>query len=943
MNKIYLLPLLLFFFLSCKKENLTILQSADIHSAALDSLDKYRNDSSVLKFKVQEYSGNGNLFLEMKSRERLGNYYRNISRFPEAIQEHRKAHAISVQLKDTTSTIQTLNNLGTDFRRIGAMAEASEYHFKALNLSAEQRIFEETLNLKNQAIACNGIGNISLSLERPQESEEFFRRALEIEKKLESPLGMAINFANLGSVLLNRNDFDSARFFFEQSLEQNKLIRSDLGIALCHNHLGDVYFKQKQYILALNEYKTSYDLMENNPDIWHFLTASLAIAKVNIELGKDNIAEQFLLKTISKAEIIESKEILMKSYLLLSELHRREGQHQKALNELTISNEYEKAIRNNNQLNLFIDLRLKNEHTKNLEKLRELQSLSDFHKEQNQLSQTLMYLFIFLFITAVIYFWFRYKFIQTKNEEERKLDKIKFNFFTNITHEFRTPLTIILGLTKQLITESGEFKSIHKKFLNAVHRQGENMLLLVNQMLDIAKSEAGSNKNQWKYGDLAGYINLVAGSFESYLEQLKINLVILTNPLELKTDFIPGSITKILSNLISNAAKNSNPGSRIVVQLDKINEKNCKLTISDEGKGISADDLPKIFERFYQTADSEQNSLGSGIGLALTKQLVNEMKGVIAVESILHKGTVFTIIFPIASSFKETQTNDTLLHEIDATEISMYTAVNNEGLESPSLQSKKSKTVLVVDDNPDMLAYISGLLSKTYNILNANNGEEGLEMAFTHLPDLIISDLMMPVKDGISFCKQLREKVKVNHIPVILITARNEKDDRILALNAGADDYMVKPFDEEELFARVSQLLTTHTRLKDRFSDLQWQNDKIDQLKQNEKELLIKLSSLISSNLENEAYFPDLLAGDMNYSLSQLRKKVKDITGNTLSFYIMEIRLNTAKKLLKESNQSIGDISVACGFSDLGYFSRSFKEFFGYTPSQYLKLPETQK
>jgi YesN/AraC family two-component response regulator len=362
--------------------------------------------------------------------------------------------------------------------------------------------------------------------------------------------------------------------------------------------------------------------------------------------------------------------------------------------------------------------------------------------------------------------------------------------------------------------------------------------------------------------------------------------------------------------------------------------------VKDSGDGIAPQALAHIFELYYTTASGNAGHTGSGIGLALSKRLVEEMGGTVTVESAHGKGTEFAITLPVSDAQIPPD-------ELDITETSIASPVSCivADIESHEFASEAAgnwhKTILIIEDNRDVAHYISTILDGKYSLLYAKDGSEGLQVAEHHIPDLIITDVMMPVKDGYAFTADLRASLPVQHIPVIMLTARGETDDRLEGLKAGADAYLSKPFDERELTVRIKQLLDSRAMLMKTYTNALLDGVLVNSADTDHNMAFIsRLSIMVSSHLDDEAYFPETLAANMCLSRSQLNRKMKAMTGHTISSFVMRMRLDKAQQMLLKRDKNISEIAYSCGFSDLAYFSRSFKETFGCTPSQFLKNPK---
>lgn len=527
----------------------------------------------------------------------------------------------------------------------------------------------------------------------------------------------------------------------------------------------------------------------------------------------------------------------------------------------------------------------------------------------------------------------------------KRVEQIRSDIFAKITHEFRTPLTTILGLSKQL-REMKDISPNHSNaFFSAIERQGRNLSVLVNQLLDISNFQSQVKSIEWKTGNIVNFVNMVTESFAILASGKDIDLQFYSKEKVIETDFVPDYLNKVLNNLIGNAIKYSEDGTHIYVMVEK-NEKDDKkfiIKVIDNGIGISKEELPHIFDLFYQ-CNNHNGKEGNGIGLTLTKQLVEIIGGAIVVESEPGKGTTFIVEHPIQISEKVLYT-----HWIpDNTNSPKYTFANIEDsqkgffLENKSIDDTR-KTILLVEDNKDIAVYIRSIFpGDKFNIIYCSNGEDAFKLAETSMPDIIITDIIIPKKSGIELIKEIRASTIINHIPIIVVSGKNRREDIIEGLNSGADIYLTKPFQPEELRVRVKNLLVSRELLIEKYRRVVLKEEKNVEITEEANangEFLRLATDIIYREIKNPDFTPTILAEELAISISQLNKKLNAITGYPSSTYILQVKLSHAKKILANENKTIGEVAADCGIYDVNYFSRVFKKHTGFTPSQYRRLP----
>ncbi len=523
----------------------------------------------------------------------------------------------------------------------------------------------------------------------------------------------------------------------------------------------------------------------------------------------------------------------------------------------------------------------------------------------------------------------------------REIEKMKSRFFANISHEFRTPLMLIKGPLEQII--NGRIKNNLNHYHKMILRNAEKLQHLIDQLLELSQLEAEAIPLHKRQYDIIRLVKSITSNFLVLAQQRNINLQF-SSPLRNVIALIDqDKLEKIINNLIVNAIKFTPSGGSINVQLTL--EKQQKndiiiISISDTGIGIPEEQRTKIFDRFYQIDDSsKRNHGGAGIGLALVKELVSLHNWNISVFSKVGEGTVFTIRIPLEN---KTDTDP----EIDSSDLrSSYPrfsvddkieelTLNNNEINYFIDKNSEIPTILFVEDSSDTRLYISDLLSKDYKVILAENAQKGLEIAITTLPDLVLSDIMMPGMDGIEFCHRLKTDLQTSHIPVILLTAKALENDKIEGLETGADDYLTKPFNFEELTLRIKNLIDQRKILREKFS--KEINIQPDSLVTNsiDKEFINKILLVLEKNLSNEKLDMELLAKEIFLSQRQLHRKIKAITGHTPGEFIRIFKLKRAAKLVLENHLSITQIALEVGFESPAQFSRSFKKYFGFLPSE---------
>ena len=581
----------------------------------------------------------------------------------------------------------------------------------------------------------------------------------------------------------------------------------------------------------------------------------------------------------------------------------------------------------------------------------------------------------------------------------KEMDRLKTNFFTNLSHEFRTPLTLILGPAEKINSKTSN--DIIKDS-GIIKRNSQRLLQLVNQLLDLSRLEAGKMKLEASKNNIVSFVKGIALSFESLSEEKDITLKIFSEKDLIEVYFDREKVIKILTNILSNSFKFTPQDGKITISISinphfdspfdkggkeegsiggkggdfkegkewgskgRDEEGSVEIKIRDSGIGISREEIPKLFDRYYQIDSSfTREHEGTGIGLALTKELVELHHGNIRVESekgVPAKGgialpngqaswTEFSINFPLGSNHLK---NEEILAVEEAVESKdlisegddyiLESIKNQSEKEIEANFSKNEKTIiLVVEDNNDMREYIKDSLGEDYLVEEAVNGEQGIRKAEKIIPDLIISDMMMPKMDGNELTLRLKSNEKTSHIPIIILTAKSGQQNKLEGLQTGADDYLTKPFDINELQVRIANLIKIRRSLQEKFGKEGFSlkpeenisassHTNAEKIRNIDHIFMKKIINIINEHISDTGFSSEDIGNEVGMSRSQVYRKVKALTGKPPNIYIRSIRLLKAKEMIKNGDGNISEIAYSIGFSSPIYFSKCFKEEFGYPP-----------
>lgn len=530
-----------------------------------------------------------------------------------------------------------------------------------------------------------------------------------------------------------------------------------------------------------------------------------------------------------------------------------------------------------------------------------------------------------------------------------ELDMLKLKFFTNISHEIRTPLTLILAPLEKLMSRQLPQEEV-KSHLEIMFRNSKQLDRLINQLLDFRKLESGNLKLEFVQGDLVGFVADVVGSFESYANEKEIKLKFNTLRKRLVTRFDADKLEKIINNLLSNAIKFTGREGKITVNLavvfdtneDDLSTENndrqfIEITVRDTGQGISQTHTSKIFNRFFQ-ANEKDVQTGTGIGLAFVKELVKLHNGKIFVESKPGKGSKFTVRIPyegeIAEAGKQTVAADAKPGQ---------EAVKMPLADEQESDTLHSKIMLIVEDNSDVRTLIRSHFISNYQVFEANDGREGWELALETIPDVIVSDVLMPDVDGYEFCKKVKKDERTSHIPVLLLTALHSKEHEMKGLSSGADDYITKPFDLNILQTKIDNMLSIRDSLKEKYSGEVTLQPKNIIITSPDEKFLHKAVEVVEKNMEDTELDIERFAREVGVSRMQLYRKLNALTDMTVKEFIRSIRLKRAAQLLVQESLSVSEIAYAVGFKDLSHFRKCFRQMYGMTATEYIQKNQVEE
>ncbi|MEO6287003.1 MAG: response regulator [Dyadobacter sp.] len=835
---------------------------------------------------------------EAVARYRIAHCYWALGDSELAIDESMQAAAIAEKEHLPDILAESYRILAVNYRDQKEIAKAEAY------ISRAEKICIQTQNWDLLSRVYNLSGVIQYTQNRNDRALALYKKALLIARQHRiSPLHLSQVYSNMGEIYARsrKNDPALESYYFNRALEIARETRNRSAEAAILNNIG----------------------------------------KVLIHKGRFEEANQYLNQSLALARQLNVKRIIKNIYLSLIDLKVREGKSPEAHDYVEKYYEVRDSLLNEKKTRQIVEMEARFETEKKEQMIRFL--------EQEKQIQTIwknIWIVGSLFLLAAVVIIYRLQKnkalrakqmldIQTElNNKLKESDELKSRLFANISHEFRTPLSLILAPVEEMIT-SPSLLVPHKNDLRLVRRNANRLLDLVNQLLELSKIDAGKMKLQMQGEGLSEFLHVLTASFDSFAEN---KLIRFNKSIQVPSGeawFDKDKLEKITSNMLINALKFTGAGGSVNLTIHTMNDE-CDLFIqvADTGKGIPAEELPHVFSPFYQTrrmADDSQP--GTGLGLTLVGELVKLHKGSIDLKSEVNVGTTISVILPIQKGkldFDEIVVQDQLPPVGDQTDFDDPKIDERE-----TFSNVRSSCILIIEDNKELREFIASCFEDDFRIIQAQNGEAGFKLAVENIPDLIISDVMMPKMDGTMLTEKIKTDDRTSHIPVILLTAKTDSDSRMEGLRRGADDYLAKPFSTEELRVRVANLIELRKKLAAKYRKNLLAPRETGIVPSSDEKFVSSMIASIELHLSEPGFGVEQLADEMCLSRTQLFRKVKALLEVSPNELISDIRLQRAAEMIRLKADSLSQIGYAVGYSEQSYFAKRFRKKFGVSPSEY--------
>ncbi|WP_179334636.1 tetratricopeptide repeat protein [Winogradskyella costae] len=832
---------------------------------------------------------------------------------------------VAIEMNDLPIITDTYTAFGNVYSRQNNMKMAIHYYLKADSIHSETPQRPDII-----AATYQSLGRIYEELKDYDTAIKYFNKANDEFKKIPADVIFYLNTTDLhlGSAYYHKGNLELADSLLQKTYTYFKQIKEEGSVARISTYLGLIRLKQDDLDQAEQYLKEGFQLHKDKLYSYETALAAHELGKLYIRKNEPEQAIYYFNQLLLNYNDDDNTLLQQETSKSLSEAYALNKDYTKAYETLERTYNLKDSLNNIHTLASIREIDTKYQTEKKEQEITLLKSQNETEEQQNKNQRNLLLSGLGIVSIAGLFLYVLYCNRKKTNIKLKEIDALKSNFFTNISHEFRTPLTLIAIPIDDMISDETISDKKRNQF-RVAKQNSERLLELVNQLLDLSKIDEGHLKLHIQMGNVLQLISALSESFSYYAKQKNIEYKIdVEHSLE-AVWYDKDAVEKITINLLSNALKYA-PENGTVSCKAYVENNRLFLTIKNSGKGLTPYELKNIFERFYQT--NEQNQ-GSGIGLSLVKELVELHNGTINVQSIPNEETSFSLSISIdKNSFKKDIILVTSNNEVENT-IPSYISPSIE--EDDEFEDSDLPILLIVEDNDDLRNLLKQSFENNYNVITAPNGKIGVELALEHIPDLIISDIMMPEKDGITLTEDLKTDERSAHIPIILLTAKAEAESQYKGIGIGADDYITKPFDKKLLALKVEKLIESRRQLQLRYSQELILLPKDIAITNLDEKFLEKVQVTLDKSLVDPSFNVTEFSDAVGMSRMQLHRKIKALTGLSASEFIRSQRLKLATEFLKTSDINMSQVGYSVGFNDHSYFAKCFKEVYDCSPTDY--------
>lgn len=886
--------------------------------SAIHYFKKQINDSKKINYfrgMAQGYNG-------------LCRTYYLIGEIENSIWAGNQALAYVKKIDDAGNFIQadTQNALAIAYSRQNKMEAAIAHLLVVDSLHKKEPIREDII-----AAAYQSLGTIYLELKDYDAAENYFLKANKEFEKLPGTGEFYFHTTNvfLGQVYYRKGQLDKAEELLSKTLRYYEKIKEERTVSEINNYLGLIHLKKGNFEKAETHLLNAFNFQQKNSYSLEAAQSALQLGKLYVEKGNAAKGIRFLEEAITLNQAINNGAITQKAHAQLAEAYAQQGNYRAAFTNSQIAKRINDSIQEVQRTEKIKEIEGKYQTESRDREIALLTTQNQLAEQQKRNQRIMLWGILALIAIAGIFVFFQFKNRKKTTKKLRELDTAKNVFFANISHEFRTPLTLINGpIEDQLAT--GNLAPSERKNLEAALRNTQRLKDLVDQLLALAKLQSGNLQLNIQQANLPDFLIAHAEAFAFNCHEKYIDFTIEVPRDETDDWFDQDILEKILYNLLGNAIKYTPDHGTILFKGKRIGEK-FEISVANSGAYIPLEQQQKIFQRFYQ---GSSKNLGTGIGLSLTKELTEVHKGTIAMKSEKNGLTEFKVLLPVGKSVfglrqqpVSAQGKTEPIAPPPVLEIPVYKEI---------VLPEDAPSILVIDDSKDIRDYVCSIFENSFAVHTACDGKEAFKTAVEVIPDIVISDVMMPGEDGFTFTKHIKEHQLTSHIPVVLLTAKTQVAAKLEAMGIGADAYITKPFNSQLLKATVENLIENRKRLQQRFAQEVMLKPKEIAVSSADEKFLELLQKVLDKHMTDPSFTIEIFGKEMGVSRMQLHRKLKALTGQSASEFLKSQRLKLALKLLREKKISISEIAYSVGFNDPSYFSRCFKHAFGSAPTDYL-------
>ena len=892
-----------------------------------DIIDLYNNQGNWTKYEkmvnrllsLAEQNENKAEIAECYNFLGISNAYKGSNQL--SLEYFKKALQCNMKANDTASMANSYENIGRVYKDLGNYVKAIEYQLKSLDTRSgteDARIFNNYISLTMLYGLMDNISKQDIYIAKAR--EELQKSSKENDEQL------AIFNNEIGQIYNARGLADSAISCYENVVKYSEKIDWKRGIAVGKGNLAEIYADQNKNTKAIEMHWEVLKLSKDIEDCMSIAEEYLSLSVLYDKTNKLDSAIWLAERSLERTKACELAKEQIGALLMCADLYEKKGLTKKALATYRDYHALYDSTLNLDRQNSIAALETQFQIKEKEQQIEHLNTQNEATLIEKTRQRQYFILVVIALLCISIAFYYLYKTKQKTQIALEKLDNLKMGFFNNLSHELRTPLTLIDSPVSQLLKEENDPKK--SNYLKIIRRNSQRLLELVNQLLDLSKIDAGFYKLKIDCADLEKLSEKIASEFECLAKTKNINYTYTIEATSLVW-YDPRVVEILLANVLSNAFKYTNHHKKVSFEL-KLQDNRVNFCIKNSCDPVSDETLAQLFNRFYR---SDSSGIGTGIGLSLVKELIDIYRAKITAVYNSENEMQIDIYLPINENHftaEEFSTVDTApLPAINAArEISTSFEADTQGSNSlPSL--------LIVEDNPDMQEYVASCFSMQFNLLKANNGQEGVDLAIEHIPDLILTDVMMPVLDGIALCNTLKNNQLTSHIPIILLTAKAGEENTLVGLQSMAIDYITKPFSIDTLLLKVNNILELGLKMRQKYSQELVINPLHLIFPSSEALFAKNIQQVLNEHLTKPEFDVTQFCEATNLSRTQLHRKLTSLTGLSATAFIRSQRVKLAAEKIKNENASITDICYHVGFNDTSYFSKCFKDVMGLTPSEY--------